>query len=73
MYWLKKIREEKHMSQESIAVLIGIRQSGYSMIEIGNRRPSVGIAKKIAAVLEFDWTRFYEEGNEQAGSGVDSA
>jgi len=30
-------------------------------IENGNANPSVKVAKKIAAVLGFDWTRFYED------------
>nr|DAH82125.1 MAG TPA: Methylphosphonate synthase, Hydroxymethylphosphonate, Iron, OXIDOREDUCTASE [Caudoviricetes sp.] len=31
------------------------------MIETGHRRPSVAVAKRIAAVLDFDWTMFYAE------------
>jgi len=33
-------------------------------IENGNANPSVKVAKKIAAVLGFDWTRFYDEYDE---------
>lgn len=40
---------------------VGIAQPSYFNIEAGKRRPSVPVAKKIAAVLGFDWTRFYEE------------
>ena len=49
----------------------GISQSYYAGIETGIRgKPlSVPVAKKIAAVLGFDWTQFYEE----AGAGEDSA
>jgi transcriptional regulator with XRE-family HTH domain len=32
-----------------------------SKIELGERRPSVEVAKKIAAVLFFDWTLFFED------------
>jgi putative transcriptional regulator len=31
------------------------------MIENGERIPSVGTAKKIAEILNFDWTLFFEE------------
>jgi DNA-binding XRE family transcriptional regulator len=31
------------------------------MIEGGHRNPSVDVAKKIAAVLGFDWIRFYDD------------
>lgn len=57
--WLKKIRADR--SQEHIAGLAGITQQMYSWIERGERTPSVEVAKKIAAVLDFDWTRFYED------------
>ena len=36
----------------------------YSFIELGVRRPSVEVAKKIAAVMGFHWTRFYEDEDE---------
>jgi len=39
----------------------GISESYYSMIESGSRNVSVEVAKKIAAVLGFEWTRFYQD------------
>ena len=57
--WLADIRGEK--SQYAVAAEIGIPQSTYASIECGARRPCVETAKKIAAVMGFDWTRFYEE------------
>ncbi len=33
----------------------------YSKIERGEANPSVDVAKRIAAVLGFDWTRFFED------------
>jgi transcriptional regulator with XRE-family HTH domain len=61
--WLKKIREDKQISQYEAADLVGISQSYYAAIETGARgNPlSVTAAKKIAAAFGFDWTRFYEE------------
>ena len=38
-----------------------LSQSGYANIEVGLRMPSVEIAKRIAAALGFEWTRFFEE------------
>lgn len=58
MEWLKEIRGEK--SQQAVADEIGIAQSTYASIEVGSRKLSVTMAKKIAATLGFDWTRFYE-------------
>lgn len=57
--WLIELR--KGYSQTQIAEAVGITQQMYSFIELGVRRPSVEVAKKIAAVLGFDWTRFFED------------
>lgn len=59
--WLIAIRENNKISQKEVATRAKITQPSYCNIENGKRRPSVAVAKKIAAVLGFDWTRFYEE------------
>lgn len=56
--WLVEIRGKR--SQQKVADEIGIAQSSYASIEVGSRRPSVDMAKKIAAVLGFEWTKFFE-------------
>lgn len=56
--WLVTLRGKQ--SQQELAGKIGMSQSGYALIETGDRRPSVQTAKKIASVLGFDWTRFFE-------------
>ena len=61
MKWLKHIRIDSDMKQIEVAAAAGITQQMYWMIENGERRPSVETAKKIAAVLGFDWTRFFED------------
>lgn len=60
-YWLKEIRSNKRMTQETTAKKSGIERSYYTMIEQGNRNPSVPVAKAIASTLEFDWTIFFDE------------
>ena len=62
--WLIDIRNGR--AQAQIAKAAGITQQMYSLIELGERRPSVEVAKKIAAVLGFHWTRFFDD--EQAAS-----
>lgn len=57
--WLVAIRGER--SQYKAAEEIGIAQSTYASIEVGRRKPSVAMAKRIAGVLEFEWTRFFED------------
>lgn len=60
--WLKKLRENKSMSQMQAAEAAEISQQYYSFIENGERgaKLPVSTAKKIAAALGFDWQRFYE-------------
>lgn len=61
--WLIAIRHQKGMSQKQIADSTGISQGFYSYIENGHRGAKLPVqtAKKIAAVLEFEWERFYDE------------
>lgn len=58
MSWLAEIRGDK--SQYKVAEEIGIPQSTYASMESGARNPSVAMAKKIAAAMGFDWTKFFE-------------
>ena len=49
------------MTQEQLAKMVGISRTMITEIENGNANPSVKVAKKIAAVLGFDWTSFFED------------
>ena len=57
--WLLDLR--KGRTQAEVAKEAGITQQMYSFIELGERRPSVEVAKKIAAVMGFHWTKFFED------------
>lgn len=57
---LKNIRIQKGLSQKQVADLCNVKQPTYSRIESGIRTPSVQLAKKIAKVLELNWTIFFE-------------
>ncbi|QIB69759.1 helix-turn-helix transcriptional regulator [Aminipila butyrica] len=59
--WLINCRNKKKHTQASISQSVGISQQYYSKIEKGLRTPSTDVAMKIANILEFKWTRFYEE------------
>lgn len=57
--WLIDIRGSR--TQEDIAKEAKIARSYYAQIELGERNPSVTMAKKIAATLGFKWTIFFEQ------------
>ena len=61
MNWLIELRKNKNMTHEEVSNACDISRQYYSMIEMGERSPSVETAKKIAKVLDFDWTKFYDE------------
>jgi len=66
--WLKKIREDRSLSQMETAERAGISYPYYNFIENGNRRPSPEVAKRIARVLGFpdEWYKLLESVNETA-------
>ena len=65
-HWLKELRiESGNMTQEQLAKKVGISRTMITEIENGNANPSVKVAKKIAAVLGIDWTKFFEEVSEE--------
>lgn len=58
--WLIDKRKNKGLSQKDVSERAGISQPSYCNIENGSRRPSVETAKRIAEVLGFNWTEFFE-------------
>jgi len=58
--WLVEARKKKNFTHQNVADLVGIKRQYYGMIENGERTPSVGIAKKIAGILDVEWTLFFE-------------
>ena len=59
--WLIAMRDERGLSQKSVAKAVGISQPSYCNIETGKHSPAIKTAKKIAEILGFDWTKFYEK------------
>ena len=59
--WLKELRLGKGLTQQNVADRSGVKRSYYTMIETGNRTPSVQVAKAIALVIGFDWTIFLKK------------
>lgn len=65
---IKELRKEHGWTGVETAERSKISYQHYNFIENGKRRPSVPVAKRIAAVLGFDWTRFYEDGQGKRGA-----
>lgn len=59
--WLIDYREKKKLSQSDLAALADVSREYISMIENGNRSPSVTVAKKIGKALGFKWELFFKE------------
>lgn len=59
--WLRKKRMDAHLSEAETARRAGIAQPFYHNIEMGTKNPSVRTAKKIAAVLGFNWGAFFPD------------
>lgn len=66
--WLKEIRKGKEIPIATITNRCYITMSYYNMIENGTRNPSVGVSKSIAKLLNFDWTKFYDNNIESEES-----
>lgn len=64
--WLIALRKAKKLTQTQLAEEVGISPSYVTSIETGKRRVPVLTAKKIAAVLGFEWQRFYEDDKSDA-------
>lgn len=58
--WLKEIREKNGINQQQLAEIVGISREYITMIENGQRTPSVNVAKKIAEIFDIEWTIFFE-------------
>lgn len=68
---IKLEREKKLLTQQQLADLVGVDRTLISKIESGVSSPSVATAKKIAAVLGFDWTLFYQEEDKLNKTGTE--
>ena len=57
--WLRDYRTNSGYTVCAVAKKIGISKSYYEKIESGDRNVPVKTAKKIAAVLDFPWQKFF--------------
>jgi len=60
--YLRKLRNEKGITQLEVANQLNISESGYSLIESGERQKdmSISMAEKLAAILDVPLTVILE-------------
>lgn len=51
---VRRIRNDRNLSQEEVAFAAGIKRSYISGIELGRRRPSINALEKLAIALQVD-------------------
>ena len=57
---LKELRTAKGLTQEQLASECGVQRTTITMIELGENKPSVELAKKLGVIFEVDWKGFFE-------------
>ena len=58
---LKAIRKSAGLTRKQLATAANVSAMAIYRYENGMRIPEVGIAKRIAKVLKFDWTLFFKD------------
>lgn len=61
MCMLKKLRNEKKMSQNEVAIKLGVTAATICRYESGKRKLPFEIAKKLAEIFDVPWQQLYEE------------
>lgn len=59
---MARLRKEKKLTQTELAQILGVSQRMVAACELGERRPSAGLAQRIGTELGMPWTLFFEEG-----------
>ena len=60
---IKELRIAKGLTQEQLATECGVQRTTITMIELGENKPSVELAKKLGEILEVKWSDFFEDDN----------
>lgn len=59
--YLRKLRENKHLSTREVYELCGVSNSYLSLVENGHRRASAIVLKKLAPIYNIDYLSLYEK------------
>ena len=60
---IKELRIAKGLTQEQLANECGVQRTTITMIELGENKPSVELAKKLGEILEITWSDIFEDDN----------
>jgi transcriptional regulator with XRE-family HTH domain len=58
---LKKVREQRGISQEKLADIMEMHRNTVALLERGQRNPSLETIKKLAKALRVDPGKFFEK------------
>lgn len=58
---LKELRMNKGLTQDELASACNVQRTTISMIETGDNKPSVELAKKLGDIFEITWSDFFED------------
>jgi putative transcriptional regulator len=62
---LRQLRNNKNMTQEQLAEIVGVTPSQISYIESGFRMPSLKVALKISKVFNLPIEKIFSQSNQQ--------
>lgn len=62
---LKEIRSNAGLTQEGMAKKINVSQKSISAWELGKGKPKISTAIKIGKIFCIDWTKIYQESEEE--------
>jgi len=61
MLMLRELRTKAGLTQSELSKKIGISQNHYSWLELGKRKVSPKLAKRLAQINKIDWTEFFKD------------
>ena len=60
---IKELRTSRGLTQEQLANECGVQRTTITMIELGENKPSVELAKKLGEIFEITWSDIFEDDN----------
>lgn len=60
---IKELRTSRGLTQEQLANECGVQRTTITMIELGENKPSVELAKKLGKIFEITWSDIFEDDN----------